>query len=200
MIVFMKLLRTAISMRGRHGAGLMRRFSRGLGLGLLLVVLANTGIVASALAKEAVPVAADPVLEARVMKLSAELRCLVCQNQTIADSHSGLAVDLRDQVRLMMAKGQSDDEIRAYMTARYGDFVLYKPPFKPTTAVLWVAPPVLLVGALAGLFLLLRARQRTKPEAFDADTPEGDIDELTDPPTNPLSPSAARATRNGPQP
>jgi cytochrome c-type biogenesis protein CcmH len=126
----------------------------------------------SAQAKEAPSVAADPVLEARVMALGAELRCLVCQNQTIADSHAELAVDLRNQIRDQMQAGKSEDQIRDYMTARYGDFVLYKPPFKPTTALLWVGPPVLLLAALAGLFLMLRARQRANPDAFDPDLPD----------------------------
>jgi cytochrome c-type biogenesis protein CcmH len=79
---------------------------------------------------EAAPAAEDPVLEKRVMAISAELRCLVCQNQTIADSHAELAVDLRNQVREMLRKGQSQEDIVAYMTARYGDFVLYRPPLE----------------------------------------------------------------------
>ncbi len=126
----------------------------------------------NASAKEAQDLAGDRVLEAQVMKLSAELRCLVCQNQTIADSHAELAVDLRNQIRTQLQAGQNEDQIRDYMTARYGDFVLYKPPFKATTALLWVGPPLLLGGALLGLFLMLRARQRARPEDFDPDTPD----------------------------
>ena len=129
-------------------------------------------LCATAQAKEAADVAADPALEARVMALGSELRCLVCQNQTIADSHADLAVDLRNQIREQMAQGRSEDQIRDYMTARYGDFVLYKPPFKPTTALLWVGPPVLLLAALVGLFLMLRARQRASPDAFDPELPD----------------------------
>ncbi len=143
-------------------------------LALWLAAAAFTAVPAAA--KEAETVAKDPALEARVMNVSAELRCLVCQNQTIADSHADLAVDLRNQIREMMLKGQSDDEIRRYMTDRYGDFVLYKPPFKPATALLWVGPPLLLVFALAALFVMLRRRQRASPDAFDPDTdePEGE--------------------------
>jgi cytochrome c-type biogenesis protein CcmH len=137
-----------------------------------LVVLALTLGLSTADAKEAVPVAANAAEEARVMGLAAELRCLVCQNQTIADSHADLAVDLRNQIREMLAKGQSDDQIRKYMTDRYGDFVLYKPPFKATTALLWVGPPVLLALALLALFLMLRSRQRASPESFDPDSDE----------------------------
>jgi cytochrome c-type biogenesis protein CcmH len=133
----------------------------------MLAALACTG---HPQAKEATPVAADAVMEKRVMTLAAELRCLVCQNQTIADSHADLAVDLRNQIRELLNKGQSDDQIRSYMTARYGDFVLYNPPLKSTTALLWVGPPLLLGGALLALFVMLRRRQRTSPEAFDPDT------------------------------
>ena len=145
---------------------------------LLLTALLLAATPSSA--KEAVDVAGNPALEARVMVMAAELRCLVCQNQTIADSHADLAVDLRNQIREQMAKGQSDDQIRDYMTARYGDFVLYKPPFKPTTALLWVGPPLLLLSALAGLFLMLRARQRASPDAFDPDTPDDLANEPAD--------------------
>ncbi len=126
----------------------------------------------AASAKEAQPVAANPALEARMMALATELRCLVCQNQTIADSHADLAVDLRQQIREMLERGMSDAEVRRYMTDRYGDFVLYNPPMKSTTALLWVGPGVLLVVALAALFVVLRRRQRMAPDAFDPDTPD----------------------------
>jgi cytochrome c-type biogenesis protein CcmH len=120
-------------------------------------------------AKEAMPVATDAVMEKRVMALAAELRCLVCQNQTIADSHADLAVDLRNQIRELLSKGQTDTQVRDYMTARYGDFVLYNPPMKSTTALLWLGPPLLLAGALLALFIMLRRRQRASPDAFDPD-------------------------------
>jgi cytochrome c-type biogenesis protein CcmH len=126
----------------------------------------------AAQAKDAAPVAENPALEARMMDLATELRCLVCQNQTIADSHADLAVDLRQQIREMLQKGMSEDQIRSYMTDRYGDFVLYKPPFRATTALLWVGPPVLLVAALVALLSMLRRRQRASPDAFDPDTPD----------------------------
>jgi cytochrome c-type biogenesis protein CcmH len=113
-----------------------------------------------ALAKEAAPVAADPVLEQRVMALSAELRCLVCQNQTIADSNAPLAEDLRNQVREKMRQGASDSEIVGYMVARYGDFVLYRPPLKLTTVLLWFGPLLLLAG---GFIVLFRRVLRRRP-------------------------------------
>ena len=117
-------------------------------------------------ATEAPPAVADPALEARVMAVATELRCLVCQNQTIADSHADLAVDLRRQIREMLARGDNQRQVLDYMTARYGDFVLYRPPFKPST--------LLLVGALGTLALVLRRRARLGADAFDADTPETD--------------------------
>jgi cytochrome c-type biogenesis protein CcmH len=138
----------------------------------LTLALALTLGATTASAKEAVPVAANAAEEARVMALAAELRCLVCQNQTIADSHADLAVDLRNQIREMLAKGQNEDQVRQYMTDRYGDFVLYKPPFKATTALLWAGPPALLALALLALLLMLRSRQRTSPESFDPDSDE----------------------------
>ena len=133
-----------------------------------------------AFAKDAAPVAANPAIEARMMVIAEELRCLVCQNQTIADSHADLAIDLRQQIREMIERGMSDEQIRSYMTDRYGDFVLYKPPFKATTALLWAGPAVLLAGALLALFIVLFRRQRMSADAFDPDTPE-DGDQI---PTN----------------
>jgi cytochrome c-type biogenesis protein CcmH len=112
------------------------------------------------LAKEAAPAAADPVLEHRVTALASELRCLVCQNQTIADSNAPLAEDLRNQVREKMRQGASDSEIVDYMVARYGDFVLYRPPLKLTTVLLWFGPLLLLAG---GFVVLLRRVLRRRP-------------------------------------
>ncbi|QTN24982.1 cytochrome c-type biogenesis protein CcmH [Rhizobacter sp. AJA081-3] len=123
-------------------------------------------------AKEAAPASDDPVLEARVMRISAELRCLVCQNQTIADSHADLAQDLRQQVREMLQKGQSDAQIIDYMTQRYGDFVLYRPPVKSTTALLWYGPALLVLGGLGVLAVVLRRRSKLPDDQFEPDQPE----------------------------
>lgn len=120
-------------------------------------------------AKEAALAAQDPVLEARMVRITSELRCLVCQNQTIADSHAGLAVDLRNQVLELLRQGQTDQQILDYMTARYGDFVLYRPPVKGSTMLLWFGPGLLLVLGLGALYLSLRRRSRLPNEAFDAD-------------------------------
>jgi cytochrome c-type biogenesis protein CcmH len=104
-------------------------------------------------AKDAQPIADDPVLEDRVMNLAKELRCLVCQNESLADSRADLAVDLRNQIREQMKAGKSDKEIIAFLTERYGKFILFRPPMDPTTYLLWFGPFLLL---LVGLLLLFR--------------------------------------------
>jgi cytochrome c-type biogenesis protein CcmH len=112
-----------------------------------------------AAAADAVPTEMDPVKAARAVKLAEKLRCLVCQNQSIADSNAELANDLRGQIREQLAAGKSDDEIVRYMVDRYGDFVLYQPPFKATTLLLWAGPALLLAG---GAFVLIRNLRRRK--------------------------------------
>lgn len=111
-------------------------------------------------AEEATPIAEDPLLEARVMDLSHKLRCLVCQNQTIAESNAPLAVDLRNQVREQLAAGKSEEAVIDYLAARYGDFVLYLPPFKGITLLLWLGPGLLLVAGAGWLAWRLRARAK----------------------------------------
>ncbi len=123
-----------------------------------------------AFAADAVPTDQDKVAAARAVKLSEQLRCLVCQNQTIAESNAELAVDLRRQVKEQIAAGRSDAEIVDFMTARYGDFVLYKPPFKATTALLWLGPVLLL--AIGAIVLLSVVRRRREPAAEPELTPE----------------------------
>jgi cytochrome c-type biogenesis protein CcmH len=126
----------------------------------------------AALAKDATPAAEDPAVEARMLRLTSEMRCLVCQNQTIADSHAGLAEDLREEVRALIRKGRSDDQIVTYMTDRYGDFVLYRPPVKGSTALLWFGPAALLLGGCAALVLVLRRRARLPDDQFEPDQEE----------------------------
>ena len=128
----------------------------------------------AAQAKEAPLAAADPATEARMLRLAAELRCLVCQNQTIADSSAPLAEDLRRQVREMIARGDTDAQIIDFMTQRYGDFVLYRPPLKGTTAALWFGPLVLLVGGLTVFIVVLRRRSRLAPDQFEPDQADDD--------------------------
>ena len=120
------------------------------------------------LAQEARPVAEDPALEKKVITLSNELRCLVCQNQTIADSNAELAVDLRNQVRKQLTEGKSDREILDYMVERYGEFVLYRPPFNYKTVLLWVGPFLLLLLAMFILVQQIRIRHKhLATEEFD---------------------------------
>ncbi|WP_280156105.1 cytochrome c-type biogenesis protein CcmH [Piscinibacter sp. XHJ-5] len=134
--------------------------------------LALVALSLAAFAKEAPPAAADPILEAKMLRIASELRCLVCQNQTIADSNADLAVDLREQVRRMLKQGQSEEQIVRYMTDRYGDFVLYRPPVKGSTLLLWFGPAVLLVGGLVVLVVVLRRRNRLADDRFEPDEPD----------------------------
>lgn len=148
---------------------------------MLAALLASVALAAAAplhaQMREAPPLAEDPAVEARVMDLATVLRCLVCQNQTLADSNAELAVDLRNQVREQVKAGRSDEQIIDYLVARYGDFVLYRPPVKMTTVLLWVGPFVLLVAGLAGLVLTLRRRARAQATASGA---EGDATDAAD--------------------
>jgi len=142
----------------------------------LVIGLAWALACVGAFAAEALPASDDPALEARVMKISNELRCLVCQNETIAASHAELAVDLRRQVREMLQNGQNEQQVVDYMTARYGDFVLYRPPFKALTALLWIGPAVMVVLGLGTLFVVLRRRSRLADEAFEPDDKDASSD------------------------
>ena len=114
----------------------------------------------AAAAYEASPLAENPQAEARLKALAVELRCLVCQNQTLADSNAPLAEDLRREVREMIAKDMSDKEIIDFLVTRYGDFVLYRPRWKASTTLLWVGPFLLLGGGATALVLALRRRQK----------------------------------------
>lgn len=107
-------------------------------------------------------------LDRRAQALAQQLRCLVCQNQTIADSHAPLAMDLKAQVREQLQAGRKDEDIIRYMTERYGDFVLYKPPLQANTWLLWAGPALLMSAAVAGLVLHLRRRARQPDDAFES--------------------------------
>src|SRR5262249_2580078 len=134
---------------------------------LVLIALLLTGPV---WAGEARPLGDDPVVEERLKHLAVELRCLVCQNQTLADSNAPLAEDLRREVREMIVKDMSDKEIIDFLVSRYGDFVLYRPPLKATTTLLWVGPFVLLAGG--GIALVVALKRRGKKVADAAITEE----------------------------
>ncbi|MGH6895278.1 MAG: cytochrome c-type biogenesis protein [Geminicoccaceae bacterium] len=136
---------------------------RRLGLGLLLLCLIAVCLPAAPMAATSPDeILADPVLEQRARDLSKQLRCLVCQNQSIDDSDADLAHDLRRIVREQLVAGRSDAEIIDFLTARYGDFVLLKPPVKPATWGLWFGPAVVLVIAAGGIAVHLRRRRRTQ--------------------------------------
>ena len=145
-----------------------RSLSLGLALPALLA-LCLAFLVAVAVGAEAPLAATDPVVEKRMLRLAGELRCLVCQNQTIADSHAPLAEDLRRQVREMIARGESDAQIIDFMTQRYGDFVLYRPPLKGSTVALWFGPFALLLGGLTTFVIVLRRRSRLAADQFEPD-------------------------------
>jgi cytochrome c-type biogenesis protein CcmH len=126
---------------------------------LLLFLLSAMCAASSVYAQGPQPMPQDPVANKRAMQLAEELRCLVCQNQTIADSNADLAVDLRRQIREQIAQGKQDGQIIDYMVERYGDFVLYRPPLKATTLLLWFGPPLFLAGGLIFLFFYLKSRR-----------------------------------------
>ncbi len=130
---------------------------------LLALVLGTAVGLTAVQAREARPLAQDAALEARVMAIAQDLRCLVCQNETLAASHAGLAIDLRNQIRERLAAGQSSTQVIDFLVDRYGDFILYRPPFQPNTWVLWVGPFVLLALALAVMARVIRQRRSVEP-------------------------------------
>lgn len=134
-------------------------------------------------AKVAPNTAADPALEARMMVIAEELRCLVCQNETIAASHADLAVDLKNQIRIKLAQGQSQQQILDFMVERYGEFVLYRPPLKTNTVLLWIGPFVLLGIALLMLTLNVKRRKRAAQPPVMSDEDRAKARALLDTPT-----------------
>jgi len=126
-----------------------------MGAALLAAALA---MPFSSFAEEASPAVDNPELEAKVMALSHDLRCLVCQNESIAESRAPLALDLRQQVREQFQQGKSEREVIDFLVSRYGDFVLYRPPFKTATALLWLGPLLLLLFGMGWLIWRLRGR------------------------------------------
>jgi cytochrome c-type biogenesis protein CcmH len=127
---------------------------------LLSVIALFGGGIAQGQIKDAVPLAENPALEQRLITISEEMRCLVCQNESLAGSRSDLANDLREQIRILIQEGKSDDQIRNYMVERYGDFVLYRPPVKPLTWFLWVGPFIALLLGIATLIAYQKRRSR----------------------------------------
>lgn len=130
-------------------------------LWLALLLALQCALAALAVhANEALPLAKDPVVEKRMVAISEELRCLVCQNESLAGSRADLALDLKREIRALIKAGKSDAEIMDFMVSRYGDFVRYRPPVNPVTWLLWFGPFVLLAGAVYALVRLIRSSQR----------------------------------------
>jgi cytochrome c-type biogenesis protein CcmH len=127
----------------------------------LLMLFLALQLAGASHANEAAPLADDPVVEQRLIVISEELRCLVCQNESLAGSRADLAMDLRREIRTLIKDGKTDPEIRDYMVSRYGDFVLYRPQVKPITWALWFGPFLLLIGAVVVLVRMVRRSQRS---------------------------------------
>lgn len=142
---------------------------------IVILAMALPGLAAG---QEARPLAENPQAEARLKALAVELRCLVCQNQTLADSNAPLAEDLRREVREMIARNMSDQEIVDFLVERYGDFVLYRPPLRATTTLLWIGPFVLLAVAGTVLGLALRRRQKTLSDVVVSDADHERVNQL----------------------
>jgi cytochrome c-type biogenesis protein CcmH len=130
----------------------------------LIAVMAALVLAPGASAKEAAPLAEDPVVEQRMVKITEELRCLVCQNESLAGSQADLAKDLRQEVRELIKSGKTDDEVKEFLVSRYGDFVLYRPQVKPVTYLLWGGPFLLLIAGILALMRYLRRRNRQLTE------------------------------------
>jgi len=128
-----------------------------------LAILVMACAMNIALAKDAAPLADDPITEQRLITISEEMRCLVCQNESLAGSRSDLANDLRREIRILINEGKTDEQIRSFMVERYGDFVLYRPPVKPITWLLWIGPFVILLAGIIGLMVYLRRRNQSIP-------------------------------------
>jgi cytochrome c-type biogenesis protein CcmH len=152
---------------------------------LVALILLVLPFVAGAVAT---PTEHDPVAAKRAVALSEQLRCLVCQNQSIAESNAELAVDLRRQIDEQIRAGKSDAEIIDFMTARYGDFVLYRPPFKAQTVLLWLGPLLLALAAITGFALTLRNRRRRLVERPLSDAEHAEAERLLAPPGSTKTP------------
>ncbi len=133
---------------------------------ILLAAVLSCGLLQ---AKEAAPLAEDEAVEKRLVVISEELRCLVCQNESLAGSRADLAQDLRREVRKLIKDGKTDQEVRDFLVSRYGDFVLYRPPVKPTTWLLWIGPFVLMAAGIAVLVAYLRRRSREVKDTLLSD-------------------------------
>lgn len=132
---------------------------------VIFAVLLALGL--PAFAAEAEPNADDPVIEQRLINLASDLRCLVCQNESLAGSHAELAEDLRKEIRAQMRLGKNDREVLEYLTDRYGDYVLYQPPFKPVTYLLWLGPLLFLLLGLGAWYSAMKKRRTLEETPLD---------------------------------
>jgi cytochrome c-type biogenesis protein CcmH len=135
----------------------------------LAALFAALLVACGALAREAAPLAEDAKVEARLIAIAEELRCLVCQNESLIASRADLAIDLKRQVREQIKAGKSDQQIRDYMVERYGDFVLYRPPMKSSTLVLWLGPFALLVAGFTAVWIFVRRRRAAQEAALSGE-------------------------------
>lgn len=145
---------------------------------LALVLTCSSYTANLAFSKEAAPLADDPVIEQRLIVISEEMRCLVCQNESLAGSRSELANDLRREIRNLIQQGKTDEQIRTFMVERYGDFVLYRPPVKPITWLLWIGPFIILLVGVAGLLIYLRRRNKNVPSTTLSEEENHRVDAL----------------------
>ena len=143
-----------------------------------LIVLMLAWATLTVQAKEAAPLAQDEAVEKRLVDISSELRCLVCQNESLSGSHAELANDLRREIRTLIKDGKSDKEIMGFMVDRYGDFVRYRPPLKGSTLLLWFGPGLFMVGGLTALVLYLRRRNKAIEDAPLSAEEQGEADRL----------------------
>ena len=143
----------------------------------LAALLAALVLACNVFAKEAAPLGDDPKVEARLTAIAEELRCLVCQNESLIASRADMAMDLKRQVREQIKAGKSDAEIREYMVQRYGDFVLYRPPVKGTTLALWLGPFALMIAGFCTVWIFIR-RRRSAQEATLTTEQEARANEL----------------------
>ena len=157
----------------------MFRSGRGFPFSLLpALLLAFVLLAPPAFAGEAEPLAQDEAAEKRLVEISTELRCLVCQNESLAGSNAELAVDLRREIRTMIKSGKNNSEIMDFMVSRYGDFVRYRPPLKGTTMLLWFGPALLFLGAFGALIVFLRRRARAVTETTLSDADRQQAEQL----------------------
>jgi cytochrome c-type biogenesis protein CcmH len=166
----------------------------------IVLMMFMLGVLSTASAREAAPLAEDEAVEKRLVAISEELRCLVCQNESLSGSRAELAVDLRRQIREQIKAGRSDNDILEYMVARYGDFVRYRPPLKLTTVLLWFGPFLLLAAGTVALVLYLYRRPRMPADSSLSGEEQARVAALLGDPRATSSDPPGAALKNEPPP